>query len=76
MVGSICPILQAMKPPQVYQVAGRLPDGLVTYYLLARDSTAAYHIAIEFWPELQIRGIKLLDEWTQDLSIANYSYPA
>lgn len=65
-----------MKPPQTYQIAGLLPDGLVAYYLLARDSTAAYYIATEFWPELQIRSVKLLDEWTQNLPIANYSHPA
>lgn len=52
-----------MSIPQTYRVTGRRPSGITTYDFMCVNSTAAYWIAKEFWPELEIIGVRLLDEW-------------
>lgn len=52
-----------MRTPQTYRITGRVSDGVVTYYLLCDSSTAAYYIAREFWPDLEICSVNLLEEW-------------
>lgn len=52
-----------MRTPQTYRVTGQVLDGVVAYYLVCTNSTAAHHTAKELWPELKIRDVRLLEEW-------------
>jgi hypothetical protein len=52
-----------MRTPQTYRVTGQVLDGVVVYYLVCASSTTAHHTAKEFWPELKIRDVSLLEEW-------------
>lgn len=53
-----------MKAPLTYRIAGTSPDGHLVFHLMATNSTAAYWVSKELWPELQITSITLLDEWS------------
>ena len=53
-----------MKAPLTYRIAGTGPDRHLVFHLMAANSTAAYWISKELWPELQITSVTLLDEWS------------
>jgi hypothetical protein len=53
-----------MKTPLTYRIAGTSPAGSLVLYLVATNSTAAYWISKEPWPDLQITSVTLLDEWS------------
>ena len=53
-----------MKAPLTYRIAGTSPDGHFVLHLMADNSTAAYWISKELWPDLRITSVTLLDEWS------------
>jgi hypothetical protein len=55
---------RTVKAPLTYRIAGTGPTGSLVLHLVATNSTAAYWISKELWPDLQITSVTLLDEWS------------
>ncbi len=53
-----------MKAPLTYRIAGTGSSGRLVFHLMATNSTAAYWISKELWPDLKITSVALLDEWS------------